>query len=202
MGDQIRTLPVTLNDVECADRAKELVALMGRRDSEIADQLAAKQSMRARIKGMDADIEKLAKTVRERREDRPVPCFHTFDGKAGTARLVRSDTEEIVETRPMTPDEKQRSLFELNEEEKRKLEDLLRQAGEIAKAEAENEAAEKEEIGDDTPIDATATMVETPSKPTTPRLLALPPASGSAKKPAKKSGAKKSKKSGKPKTKL
>ena len=54
----------------------------------------------------------LATIVRERREDRAVPIMEQPDYEAGAVNTYRTDTNEIVATRGMTPEERQRSLFE------------------------------------------------------------------------------------------
>lgn len=105
-----RELPVKLTESEMADVARA----MGRADEErrVMESHAKVENDRwkDRIKGLDARISDLASKAHLGMEARPVKCLETYDYRLGEVRVVRTDTGEALETRPMTSDERQPTL--------------------------------------------------------------------------------------------
>jgi hypothetical protein len=59
-----------------------------------------------------AKVRGLARVVRERREERDVPVMEDADYEKGAMNTYRTDTSEVVATRGLTHEERQRSLFD------------------------------------------------------------------------------------------
>jgi len=101
----LRTLPVKLAPDEVAQRAEELAR-------ELHDQAIAEEAAAATKKYIAQDLEKrrervarLGRIVHTRREDRQIDCHEEHSALDGTARTVRDDTGEVVDTRPLTAEE-------------------------------------------------------------------------------------------------
>jgi hypothetical protein len=117
---EVRTqlLPVKLTEVELALKAQELAtAEAGLGTAEMAA-TAYLEEVKAEKGRLQSEVEKsrrsvrcLARIVRERAEEREVPIVEQSDFEAGAVNTVRTDTGEVVATRGMTPEERQRSLF-------------------------------------------------------------------------------------------
>ena len=65
---------------------------------------------RQRYKAARANIEQLADALRNREEQRAVDCEERRNDGELVMELVRLDTNEVVERRPMTADERQAQL--------------------------------------------------------------------------------------------
>lgn len=105
MKPHLRTLPVKLAPDEVAQRAEELAR-------ELHDQAIAEEAAAATKKYIAQDLEKrrervarLGRIVHTRREDRQIDCHEEHSALDGTARTVRDDTGEVVDTRPLTQEE-------------------------------------------------------------------------------------------------
>ena len=105
MKPHLRTLPVKLDPHEVAQRAAELAR-------ELHDQAVAEEAAAATKKHLAKDLEaralrisRLGRVVHTRREDRQIDCHEEHSALDGTARTVRDDTGEIVDTRPLTQEE-------------------------------------------------------------------------------------------------
>ena len=59
------------------------------------------------------------RAVAPRREERQVPVMEEPDYEAGAVNTYRTDTNVIVATRGMTPEERQRSLFDAGKKAKK-----------------------------------------------------------------------------------
>jgi HD-GYP domain-containing protein (c-di-GMP phosphodiesterase class II) len=106
-----KMLPVKLTSEEFDAKAHELTVAMDSRkvlDSELQQ---VKDTFKSKIATADATVTSLHKIVRERAELRPVPCTEGKDYQRSRVDVVRLDTGEIVEWRPMTQGERQEQLF-------------------------------------------------------------------------------------------
>ncbi len=110
---EYRILPCHLHDGEVAKKADELAAAIAERAKIDADRKNSVEDFKEKLKGFDGKISSLAHAVRHHREDRSVPCKWERDDGRLSMILVRTDTFEIVDTRPMREDEKQATLFEV-----------------------------------------------------------------------------------------
>ena len=118
---KVRTmpLPVKLTEPELALRSQEMASAERKMsDAELRlDQFveaakATKKQIEAEVSEARDEVRILAMVVRERQEKRSVPIIEEPDYEAGAVNTYRTDTHEIVATRGMTPEERQRSLFE------------------------------------------------------------------------------------------
>lgn len=112
------SLPVKLSEAEVSIRAQELAAAEAeltdaerRLEQHIQAAKGAKEAIQSEIGGFRGKVHRLAGVVGSKREDRQVPIVEEQDFEAGAVHTVRTDTAEIVATRGMTPEERQRSLF-------------------------------------------------------------------------------------------
>lgn len=103
----VRTLPVKLTEDELSDRSKSLAkhyqdrAVADLQRKEVAAQLAAT------IKKHDSQISILAQAINTGTEWREVTCEWQYDWPDGKKRLFREDTEELIETKEITAEERQ-----------------------------------------------------------------------------------------------
>src|SRR5208337_1734525 len=104
------TLRVDLTNEEY----KNIAILMGHANAEISaaeDQLAAvKSQFKSRIDAAVAKRNEYAGIINAGCEYKPVDCWLTKDWGASTITVIRQDTREVIRTRPMSPEEKQRGL--------------------------------------------------------------------------------------------
>ena len=105
MKPHLRTLPVKLDPHEVAQRADELAR-------ELHDQAVAEEAAQSTKKKIAKDLEeragripRLGRTVHPGREDRQTDCHEEHSALDGTARTIRDDTQEVVDTRPLTQEE-------------------------------------------------------------------------------------------------
>ena len=112
-------LPVKLTEPEMALRSQEMATsenVLGDAEQRLNDFTEAAKGTKKQIETEIADargeVRRLARIVRDRKEDRAVPIMEEPDYEAGAVNTYRTDTNEIVATRGMTPEERQRSLFE------------------------------------------------------------------------------------------
>lgn len=118
---EVRTmsLPVKLTEPEMSLRAQELAtaeAVLGDAEARLDQFVEAAKGTKKAIETDIADaryaVSRLARVVRDRKEDRAVPIMEEPDYEAGAVNTYRTDTNEIVATRGMTAEERQRSLFD------------------------------------------------------------------------------------------
>lgn len=105
MKPHLRTLPVKLDPHEVAQRADELAR-------ELHDQAVAEEEAQSTKRKLAKDLEeranrisRLGRIVHTRREDRQIDCHEEHSALDGTARTIRDDTSEVVDTRPLTQEE-------------------------------------------------------------------------------------------------
>jgi len=117
---EVRTmsLPVKLSESEVALRAQELASaesVMGdaetRLDAFVEAAKGTKKGIETEIADARGSVRRLARVVRERREDRDVPIMEEADFEKGAMNTYRTDTHEVVATRGLSHDERQQSLF-------------------------------------------------------------------------------------------
>lgn len=126
---KVRTmpLPVKLTVAELALRAQELASaehVLGdaekRLDQFVEAAKGTKKGLETEISDARFEVHNLARTVRDRAEERAVPIMEEPDYEAGAVNTYRTDTNEIVATRGMTAEERQRSLFDQKAAAKKK----------------------------------------------------------------------------------
>lgn len=104
------SLPVALSPREQYVKSQELSeALNQRRQVEIEKKLATGDYSK-KLKELDKTIYELGDTVRTGKENRKVRCKERFNADARTIETVRTDTQQIVATRPLKDQERQPRL--------------------------------------------------------------------------------------------
>lgn len=105
-----RRLPVKLTDEErlayAREQAREVIAMAQceLEKKEVVSGFAEK------IAGHKKEIARLSQVVDRGIEDRKIDCSMRIDAYLGKVTITRTDTGEIIESRPMTPQEMQRPL--------------------------------------------------------------------------------------------
>lgn len=106
--DLPRELPCALTDNERLQRAIEAAKKRGERNL-LEDQAAElKETAKRLLADHDSVLERLDSAVRDGSERRLIRCHERFH--AGMVELVRDDTLEVVESRPATFAEAQRTM--------------------------------------------------------------------------------------------
>lgn len=108
---ETRMLPVCLNEVELLTKAALLSAKVQELATEEDDQKDAKAAMKKRLDDLNRDITDIAKIVREKAEPRPVEVHESKNYARRIVEVVRVDTGEVVDSRPMTEQERNVDLF-------------------------------------------------------------------------------------------
>jgi hypothetical protein len=106
-----RKLPVQLTDDELQQRSQALVGNIKQTDALKEEKKTATSEFKARIGACNDVTKRLTEIISSGKEERDVECEMTKDYKGGTVTVVRLDTGEVVETRPMTADERQESMW-------------------------------------------------------------------------------------------
>ena len=115
MSTETRQLEVKLSEDEVASKALQLARTL----EEISDiEKQAKESARKfgeQLKTRRSSVELLARAVTSRKERRPVVVSERADERRFCVEIVRHDTMEVIDSRPMSTDEmeeaRQGSLF-------------------------------------------------------------------------------------------
>lgn len=107
---EYRTLPVSLSDDDVKQKGDVLATRIEQLDDIEQRRKASADSFKEQQKEAQGDIASLARQVRTRLEHRVIGCAWERDDARLSMLLVRQDTGEIVETRPMCDDERQHSL--------------------------------------------------------------------------------------------
>jgi hypothetical protein len=110
MSTEFRSLPVPLTDDELKLRADQLATRVKDKNAIEFEKKAANDGFKTRLQNVDGDLQELSTSVKTRQEHRPVECYWTENLKLYTMELLRSDTQQCVDTRPMTHAERQKSF--------------------------------------------------------------------------------------------
>ncbi|MGH9341468.1 MAG: hypothetical protein ACRD1R_18245 [Acidobacteriota bacterium] len=123
MEAEFRILPVELSDDDVALRAEKMACYVEERDDELLNIEELKEQTKVAVKTMesavakfDKQISELAEIVRTHHEKQEVECEWDRNENVDPPlmELLRLDTREVVESRPMTAQERQRGLFGLS----------------------------------------------------------------------------------------
>lgn len=132
-----RSLPVPINAKLSLEKEHRITEALTEKKEEQEKMNAEILPRRKRIKELEGEIETLRAQVMKGTEDRDVVCDVIKDYKRMTVKVVRRDTDKVVEERTMTAEDRQ--------------EDLLKAGGGRGKkAEpADDDDADDDEPGDD-----------------------------------------------------
>jgi len=116
-------LPVKLTPDDLALRAQELADAEAtladaevRLDAFVEAAKGTRKGIETEIADARAEVGRLARVVRDKAEAREVPTMEDPDFENGTVKVFRTDTSELVATRVMGHEERQRSMFERDRE--------------------------------------------------------------------------------------
>lgn len=114
---EYRTVRVPLTDPEMEERGEALASLtvkLGEQDAALAGDgdnwKDAKKAHEAGIANTRREMAQLARQMEARAEEREVECLWYAAPQLGWKFLVRMDTDEAIEQRPLTDDERQTKL--------------------------------------------------------------------------------------------
>lgn len=96
---------------EVAERADRAARLQYDHDELAAEMASEANGYKAKLVRIEVEQRRLLDEVRTRQGYRPVECERQADFAAGVLRTVRLDTGEIVRTRQLTAEERQKQLF-------------------------------------------------------------------------------------------
>lgn len=133
-----RKLPIPLTDDELLELGDQLAERMREIDEAEAAKKAAASSWKDRIDAMAASASEMAAVLRAKTKLAPVPCYTEHDLLAEVARVIRTDTLEVVETRKLTREE-------IEDLRQGKLFDEVRDFAEMAAASPPPEAEDPED---------------------------------------------------------
>jgi len=100
-------LPCKISKEQKAEAADQLATAIQEADSLELERKTTLKDLGSRKEALIEKIHKLTQQVKDGVEQRSVDCELQLNYTKLTATLVRLDTEEIVEERPMTEEEKQ-----------------------------------------------------------------------------------------------
>lgn len=107
-----RRLPVPLTDDEWRHRAARLAQVEDEVSNEEEYQKQVKTDLKARRARLEAERSQLALCVRQKTEIRDVGIEFVADYEEGIVREQRIDTGAVLETRPLSTEERQPKLFD------------------------------------------------------------------------------------------
>lgn len=108
-----RQLFVPLGDVEVRLKGEELAKLQLKKALLKAELKAEQADVRADVKRIDDQIHELSRNVSSKTELRAVECDIRRNEEARLIETIRLDSGEQVDSRPMTPAERQTKLFDV-----------------------------------------------------------------------------------------
>jgi hypothetical protein len=108
---ETRKLPVKLTEDEITQRGRGMAKFESDRIKLMESKKAAAADFKAKIDLCGESLSKLSRAIETGEEDRDVECEWNKDFVRKVADLVRMDTGEVVETRPLDADELQEKLF-------------------------------------------------------------------------------------------
>jgi hypothetical protein len=117
---EIRELPCDLTGDEQRQRGDELARKFQNLDALEDERKSVVAEAKGKIDATESEVRKLAQIVRERREHRPVECIWRRDDQRGVMELIRTDTSDVVLSRPMTEAERQHKLALIEDHSKKR----------------------------------------------------------------------------------
>jgi len=109
---EYRSMQVEITETERSERGKALAREVDSYAEVESTMKLEAAKYREELKAKRAKIDLLAKVVDTGRETREVPCHWRVRQTRGIAELVRADTGETVDTRPLSSEERQAELFD------------------------------------------------------------------------------------------
>lgn len=101
---------VALTKDEVIERADELANLLADHSNKDEDFKEEAKQIRTELKELRDRIEELGEVVRTKKEKREVNCYEIPDYEKEVVEVFRSDTDERVHARQLTPEDRQQQL--------------------------------------------------------------------------------------------
>lgn len=108
--DTTMYLPCALTEDELRSYGDELAGVVQDIAAQADREKEVKAELKARTTELTARQSMLAMKVSRRQESREVACVVHVDYEAGLRTVTRTDTGEVVQTRPLRDDERQPAL--------------------------------------------------------------------------------------------
>ena len=105
-----RRLPVRLEYDEIRLKGMRIATLEAEVEAIEEEKKAVTGDFKSKIDGRRTEISALSRQVNERQEYRQVEVIERKDWVERTVETVRTDTGEVVDSRPMSPSELQRPI--------------------------------------------------------------------------------------------
>jgi hypothetical protein len=105
-----RPLPVALTDEEVQAKGRKAAKLQDQCEGIEAKLKTVGKELRDELKAKRGELRGLLHDVSNGTEDRDVLCWEQMDYNRGEVRVIRADDGKTVESRTMTPDERQEKL--------------------------------------------------------------------------------------------
>jgi hypothetical protein len=102
-----RTLRYDFSEKEITDLGRELALATSRKVEKEAEKKAVTSQLAADVNLLASQTDNIAQKISNGYEFRSTECVVSYDPDGGTVTVIRSDTDEIIETRPMTEAERQ-----------------------------------------------------------------------------------------------
>jgi len=107
---ELHTLPCKLTKDEKAQAAKELAEKIDQLEALEETRKATMSEFKSKKENLQAQVLALGRQVREGTKLQSVECQLQLNYSKQRVRLIRLDTNEVIEERPMTDEEKQMNL--------------------------------------------------------------------------------------------
>lgn len=108
MSEGMRTLPVALTDAQMAEVGHELGELHAKITDAEEHRSSVMRDLKAGIDAQRASATKMALTLASRTRNDNVPVRADVNFAENAVRIVRLDTDEVVETRALTVEEREK----------------------------------------------------------------------------------------------
>lgn len=102
-----RKLRVPLDEAALARKGEALAKLEQDKATRVARYRLVGREHRAKVKDLDEQIDGLVEDINNRSEEREVECRQEIDERAGVLRTYRTDSQELVEERALTKEERE-----------------------------------------------------------------------------------------------
>jgi hypothetical protein len=111
LGTDTQSLPCKLTESERLAKGHQLAQLAGELEGHRVDAKRVKAELKEQEERIASAMHDVAKDLRRGAEDRVISTCVLADYRTNEAKTVRQDTCEVLWSRSLTPDERQRVLF-------------------------------------------------------------------------------------------
>jgi len=109
-----KKLRVEMTDAELKKKGKEAGRLKTKLDEVKVKQKAAKDQFKEELEDVRSRLDAVLADLDAGGDERNVKCVEEKDFKRNVVRTIRLDTNEVAETRPMSPEERQEMIASVN----------------------------------------------------------------------------------------